>query len=1552
MKSWAWLPLQQNYNSFLSSLIYFPLFLSISYLSWKLTSEPLLLFNNWLCTGVAIGTILRSSTVHSRGILLSYFAATLIIDLGLAVVYWQGLCSAISSILFITLVYGLFRKSAPLPDEHIDQTLLLRLILICLGIVAPIGMLVGASLFWSASGSWDWPLLLRSWLYNGLGGLLFLIPSLKVSRRRLKATFSLMGAKRLFYFIVASCGICFALSSLLINPFIYIAILLALLALNHSAFFVATWTLGTLFLVWILILGNWIPTPGIFLIMSSDEIFSSTVVTVFFLQLIGFLSELMSKSGKKLMQSETRMRGALEFAATGFALVSTQGEILEANACLCRMLGYSKEELKGLTANELSHPDDRLRSKLNLEAIQRGEIDNYEFEKRYLCKDGHIIWVNVRLSLLNYSSTQEKEFILQADDISQRKKAESELLHKETRLKLALAAANAGAWEWDLIDSSTWWADEIYSILRLAPGVIPASQEKWLATIHPEDRARVQKRIQHAVSHGVGYQETYRLIREDGSTAWIEDYADVELDAKGQVSRIFGISQDVTERTLIELAVQHSESRLRSILNCAVDAIITMDSHGRIHSFNPSAEKMFGYLSCEILGEEISILIPSPHKERHHNYIERYLKTGIPHIIGQGREVQALHKSGRLIPIELTVTEVENQGEHFFTGMLRDISAHKQAEAALISARSELQSVINAASEIAIIATTPDGVITLFNSGAERMLGYSATDMVGIRTPIMLHDMDEVISRSIELTNSSGKVITGFAVFVYEAIQHGFEAREWIYIRKDGSRLTVLLTITPIRDSDGLITGFLGIAKDITPLKITQAELYRAKIQAEQANKAKSEFLANMSHEIRTPLNAVLGIAFLLGNTSLDISQKQYVKMISGAGRSLLLILNDILDFSKIEAGRMDISQVEFNLDEILDELASIMSVNAADKDLDLLISVQSDVPRILMGDGMRLQQILINLTGNAIKFTQEGHVSLQIALETVSPEIINIRFTVLDTGIGMSQQQQDRLFQPFSQADNSMTRKYGGTGLGLAISKRLVELMGGSIGVKSQLDSGSEFWFCLPFCPIHDATASPVKYPLKALQVLLLEDNQVLMESMTLAIESLGWGVTQAFTVAEAKTKLDATEYDLLLFGWPLQQENSLQLLEQGDGWNKTIPIALTRLHQKENLYLDPLSAKLSATLVQPMTGSCVYNAVLEARSQHAGSPDELIQQLVPKTFTANALANVSVLLVEDNEINQMVACRILEQEGASVEVVNNGQEAITRMQQPNVFSIILMDVQMPVMDGYTATRILRQELGIQIPILAMTAGVMHSEQEQCRQSGMNDIIAKPVDVIQMLSCIKRHLKLELIDPLLATTALQTAEQALNLMPLRQTFGDDDSLIAQLLMQFQSETRQFHEQLDHYLADQDLTAAARLVHTLKGHAGTFGSARLANQARQVELAIREKRSAELVMLLPELFESLDELHNAIAFWLARQEGKNDHIAPLNEHEFNEQMLTLENLLQENNIAALDQFDALRVSLAQRCELAQLNTLIAAIEALNFQLAAQLLHQLNHDVSD
>lgn len=1543
MTRWPWVLLNPIPEPYRHAMLYGLLFTLLSSACWQLDVSSYVLSANWLATSIAVVLILHSPRTKSRSITLSYIIAVAVVTLGLAPNFWLGMGSIISSVVIIFVMIGLFRKYRPLHEQSVGQTLLLHLILGHVAVATPAGIIIGGLFAGYFYGNHDIQILLSSWLYSSLGFLLLLIPSLKISRQQLYAL-SLRQVVFIISLVVASCIFCLILAHVFNNPFIFVVMFLALIALYCSAFIVSLWTLGSLLLLWLLLDTHWIPVPELMFIMSPAEVWTSSVATAFFLQLISLLTELMNKNALRLQQSEARMRGALEFAATGFALTSQQGEILEANACLCRMLGYSREELKGLTAFEISHPDDRQRSKINLEAIQRGDIDHYEFEKRYLCKDGHAIWVNVRLSLLNYSPSQPKELILQVDDITHHKQAESELQHKETRLKLALAAANAGAWEWDLADLRTWWADEIYSILRLKPDDIEASQESWLALVHPEDRPRVQECIQHAITHAAGYRETYRIVRHDGSTAWIEDYADVELDANGQVCRVYGISQDVTERTLIELAVQHSESRLRAILNCAVDAIITMDSQGRIHSFNPAAEKMFGFSASEALGENITLIIPSPHKERHQSYLERYLKTGVPHIIGRGREMMAQQKSGHLLPVELTITEVENQGERFFTGMLRDISAHKQAEAALIAARSELQGVINAASEISIIVTSQDGVITLFNSGAERMLGYSASEIVGKRTPVLFHDMNEIVSRSIEITRETGKPITGFATIIAEAVRLGFESREWSYIRKDGTRLTVLLTVTPIRDGDQVITGFLGIAKDITPLKITQAELYRAKNQAEQANKAKSEFLANMSHEIRTPLNAVLGMAFLLENTSLDASQQQYVKMISDAGRSLLLILNDILDFSKIEAGRMDISPVEFSLNEILNSLASIMSVNAADKTLDLLICVQPDVPHTLIGDGMRLQQILINLTGNAIKFTHQGTVSLHISLLQSGTDAVTLRFSIRDTGIGMSPQQQERLFAPFTQADNSMTRKYGGTGLGLAISKRLVELMDGTIGVNSQAGSGSEFWFCLPFMLPPQPATDP--YPLKSLRVLILDDHPVVTEALSLVVQALGWCATTANTPAEAETLLDQEPYDVCLGCWPLTTTDNLQLLSHTEHWPDTLFIAISRLQQKESLRQHPLAAKLAATLVQPVTCANLYHAVLDARSRGVGSTHLPLQSLAPSSTTAQPFAGLVMLLVEDNEINQLVACRILEQAGARVEVVNNGQEAVARLRQDNPFALILMDVQMPVMDGYTSTRILRQELGITTPILAMTAGVMRSEQEECRRCGMNDIISKPLDVQQMFACIQRHLHTASHASGTQHPANLAAAQALDLAGLRQTLGDDDQLIARLLIQFQQETRQLHAQLKQYLADHDQAEAARLIHTLKGHAGTFGAARLAKLSRQIEQAIREERSAEQATLLPELFASLDELHHAITLWLAGHEDQGCEAEALSEQEFQTKLRQLESLLQAQNLAALDVFADLRLSLLQRGSLPTINSLIAAMEALDFKLASQLLRQL------
>jgi PAS domain S-box-containing protein len=432
-----------------------------------------------------------------------------------------------------------------------------------------------------------------------------------------------------------------------------------------------------------------------------------------------------------------------------------------------------------------------------------------------------------------------------------------------------------------------------------------------------------------------------------------------------------------------------------------------------------------------------------------------------------------------------------------------------------------------------------------------------------------------------------------------------------------------LVDLVPDIAPDGRVSGFYLTAMNITDRKNSEQ-------RAEAASRAKSEFVANMSHEIRTPMNAVLGVAYLLENTPLTQAQKEYVGMIRSSGQMLLGVLNDVLDFSKIEAGRMELAPQPFLLREVLDSLSNVMSLPANARGISLAVGADEDVPAVLVGDAMRLQQILLNLVGNAVKFTERGGVSVRVALnQDAAEQGLRLRFAVRDSGIGMDLEQQSRLFSAFNQADASTTRRFGGTGLGLAICRRLTELMGGDISVRSTPGAGSEFAVTLPFGVAGDGVA--VEHP--------------------------------ALQTAAAQ-------------GWLMPETPPLQ-----------------------------------------------------------DAPPE------PEPAAAPRLQGLRLLLVEDHPLNQLVARGMLEHAGASVDVAENGQLAVDRLRDRAAdYDIVLMDVQMPVMDGYEATRHIRHVLGLKLPVLAMTAGVMQSEQDQCIEAGMDDFIAKPVDVEQMLNTISRH--------------------------------------------------------------------------------------------------------------------------------------------------------------------------------------------------------------------
>jgi PAS domain S-box-containing protein len=622
-----------------------------------------------------------------------------------------------------------------------------------------------------------------------------------------------------------------------------------------------------------------------------------------------------------------------------------------------------------------------------------------------------------------------------------------------------------------------------------------------------------------------------------------------EKKARSELAQRHGAEQRLAATAdALCLAKEQAENaaiRLRT-LSRAVEqnpaSVVITDLAGTMEYVNPGFVSTTGYSLEEVIGENPRILKSNFHPPEFYAEMWQTLLSGE---VWRG-EICNRKKNEDLYWEDCTIAPVvdaDGRTTHF-VAVEMDITARKQADIELkividhFQRTAAFQKAILNSSEYAIIATEPNGVITAFNAGAEHLLGYRAAEVVGKSTPEIIHDRDEVVKRAQTLTGELGfPVEPGFETFVTKARLGHPDANEWTYIRKDGTRFPVLLSVTSICDNTGEITGFVGIAQDITERKLGEDSLRLAKKQAEEANLAKSQFLASMSHELRTPLNGVIGMTELLRNTSLDQRQREFVEACHSSGTALLNLINDILDFSKIEAGKLELDEHEFDLGLLVKEIVESMTFPARQKGLQLSVSVTPLEGRRILGDSVRLRQILINLVGNAIKFTERGKVNVNVEPAGADSAKDIIRFAVSDTGIGIRPDRIDRLFESFCQADSSTTRKYGGTGLGLAICKSLVELMHGRIGVQSEPGHGSTFWFEIPVQPLQnerppsserpqseEAPTAPRSACLPGRRVLLAEDNHV---NQMYAREILRHAGIECRTVENGYEVLSALESD-----------------------------------------------------------------------------------------------------------------------------------------------------------------------------------------------------------------------------------------------------------------------------------------------------------------------------------------------------------------------------------------------------------------------------------------
>jgi two-component system, sensor histidine kinase and response regulator len=661
-------------------------------------------------------------------------------------------------------------------------------------------------------------------------------------------------------------------------------------------------------------------------------------------------------------------------------------------------------------------------------------------------------------------------------------------------------------------------------------------------------------------------------------------------------------------------------------------------------------------------------------------------------------------------------------------GIAQDITERKQAE----KMRAFLASIVES-SDDSIIGTNLDGKILSWNQGAERLFGHTAEQAIGKHITLLFP-----ASHRADYLKSLHQI----------RHQEHIERFESVRVGKNGTPIDVSVILSPIRDTSGQLQGVSAIYRDITASKRADAELVKAKEAAEAASRAKSTFLATMSHEIRTPMNGILGMTELVLDSELDAEQRGNLELVHLSAESLLTVINDILDFSKIEAGKLDFESISFDLRDRLGEIMQTLGFRAHQKGLELIYDVHPDVPAALSGDPGRLRQILVNLVGNAIKFTEQGQIVVNVELESVNADTACAHFSVRDTGVGIPAEHQGKIFEAFSQADQSMTRKDGGTGLGLTICSRLVEMMGGRIWVVSEPGEGSTFHFTANLgVPTLVSEQTKPLHPalLRDLPVLIVDDNftnrQVLAGIVT------QWGMLptaveggRAALLALQAAKDDGHPFPLVLLDCQMPDVDGFALAQQIQDHPELVRTSIMMLTSADQLGDAMLCRKLgiSAYLVKPVRQSELLDLICKSLQQ--GPRQDQGEVLRVRNIPLRSSGPSRVLVAEDNMVNQTLARRLLEKRGYIVSVVGDGRAALAALEKES-FDIVLMDVQMPVMDGFEATTSIRQReqlSGSHIPIVAMTAHAFKGDQERCLAMGMDAYISKPIRQQELYATIE----------------------------------------------------------------------------------------------------------------------------------------------------------------------------------------------------------------------
>lgn len=926
-----------------------------------------------------------------------------------------------------------------------------------------------------------------------------------------------------------------------------------------------------------------------------------------------------------------------------------------------------------------------------------------------------------------------------------------------------------------------------------------------------------------------------------------------------------------------------SQAQLRDLLDSVRSVIFMKDRDGRHILVNAFYEEATGISKETIIGKTDHDVMPSDVADA---------------IVRQDRQVM---ETGKAVTYEESVPSPNGEERHYLTtkvplfdsagivngmcGIATDITDRKRAE-------KEVQQA-NFLSDMALELTNSGYWHIDYNDPDYYYQSERAARIVGeeIKPDGRYHLQNEWFSRLIEADPDAAEQTS-------ERYQGALEGRyphydsTYAYRRPADGRIVWLHAAGwVVRDENGKARFMYGVYQDITASRQLEQEIVAAKQKAEEAARAKSDFLANMSHEIRTPMNAVIGMSHLALQTEMTPKQRDYLRKIDASAKSLLRIINDILDFSKIEAGHLDIESIEFNLEEVYDNLASLITVKAEEKGLEVLFRIDPDVPLRLQGDPLRLGQILINLASNAVKFTTRGEIVVSTKIREQTADHTVLEFAISDTGIGMTPAQASKLFQPFSQADTSTTRKFGGTGLGLSICKRLVEMMGGEIWVESVPGEGSVFHFYARFgC----TRKSPDRFSnlvgdLRGMRVLVVDDSEMSRAILTESLSSMTFEVGVAASGDEALVELDRAAdegrpYDLVLMDYKMPGMDGIEAgrrIKHGQYPSKIPTVVMVTAYGREEIMSQAQAAGLEGFLIKPVNQSVLLNTIMEVfgRSEHREFPS-----LKPHTTEQTSYASIRgarILVAEDNEINQQVAREILESAGFVVEIAGNGREAIDKVRS-NHYDVVFMDIQMPEMDGLQAVAELRRDPRFaDLPVIAMTAHAMAGDRELSVQAGMNDHVTKPIDPDALLATLQRWIrpidrnrgsgKSSVALPDLSQPRTGTQPTPTLLIPgidvaagLRRVAGNE-TLFRKLLIDFHKVYAGSMRSIRAALSEDRRGDADRLVHTLKGVAGNIGANELYEQAETLERTLRGSDHSRLPEQLQGAESELQRVIDGIA---------------------------------------------------------------------------------------